>query len=120
MDEREEISRLLAQDCSFNDIARRLSRSASTVRREISQGGCNKHTYRAAKAQNRARRNAGKRKSGKFRLNDEQDLKRYLYRKLKLKWSLVQIAEELEKDYLLNMEMLIASETIYTYLYVLR
>ena len=119
MDEREEISRLLAQDCSFNDIARRLSRSASTVRREISQGGCNKHTYRAAKAQNRARRNAGKRKSGKFRLNDEQDLKRYLYRKLKLKWSLVQMAEELEKDYPLNMEMRIASETIYTYLYVL-
>jgi len=117
--EREEISRMLAQNCSFQDIARQLGRYASTVSREVGGGSCNKHTYRAAKAQNRARRNVSKRKSGKFRLNGEQDLKRYICKKLKLKWSPVQIAEELEKDYPDNMEMRISPESIYTYIYVL-
>src|SRR3990167_4275983 len=91
--EREEISRMLAQDCSFQDIARRLGRSTSTVSREVGLGNCDKYTYRAAKARNRARRNASKRKAGKFRLNGEHDLKRYVYKKLKLKWSPVQIAK---------------------------
>jgi len=117
--EREEISRLLAQNCSFQDIARQLGRYASTVSREVGRGSCNKYTYRAAKAQNRARRNASKRKFGKFRLDGSQDLKRYIYKKLKLKWSPVQIAEELEKDYPLNMEMRVSPEAIYTYIYIL-
>jgi len=117
--EREEISRMLAQNCSFHNIARQLNRHASTVSREVSRGSCNKYTYRAAKAQNRARRNASKRKSGKFRLDDNQCLKRYIYKKLKLKWSPVQIAKELEKDYPLNMEMRVSPESIYTYIYVL-
>jgi len=117
--EREEISRMLAQDRSFQDIAKQLGRYASTVSREVGGGSCNKYTYRAAKAQNRAKRNASKRKSGKFRLNGELDLKRYIYKKLKLKWSPAQIAEELEKDYPLNMDMRISPESIYTYIYVL-
>jgi len=117
--EREEISRMLAQNCSFQDIARQLGRYASTISREIGRGGCNKYTYRAAKAQNRARRNASKRKFCKFRLNNDHDLKRYIYKKLKLKWSPVQIAKELEKDYPDNMEMRISPESIYTYIYVL-
>src|SRR3989344_5849524 len=117
--EREEISRMLAQDCSFQDIARRLGRYASTVSREVGRGSCNKYTYRAAKAQNRARRNAGKRKSGKFRLSSEQNLRRYIYKRLKLKWSPAQIAEELELDYPLDMTMRISPESIYTYIYIL-
>ena len=117
--EREEISRLLAQGCSFQNIAKQLSRCVSTVSREISNGSCNKYSYRAARAQSRARRNASKRKFGKFRLNGEQDLKCYIYKKLKLKWSPVQIASELKKDYPENMEMRISPESIYTYIYVL-
>ena len=117
--EREEISRLLAQNCSFNNIAKKIDRYVSTVSREVAKGGCNKYTYRAAKAQNRARRNASKRKAGKFRLDDDQKLKHYVCKKLKLKWSPVQIASELEKDYPLNMSMRISPETIYTYIYVL-
>ena len=116
--EREEISRLLAQNCSFQDIARQLGRYASTVSREVGRGSCNKYTYRAAKAQNRARRNASKRKFGKFRLDGSQDLKRYIYKKLKLKWSPVQIAEELEKDYPDDMIMRY-HQAIYTYIYIL-
>lgn len=117
--EREEISRSLAQDCSFQDIAGRLGRSASTISREISGGSCNKYSYRAARAQSRARRNASKRKGGKFRLKGEHDLRRYIYKKLKLKWSPVQIAEELELDYPLDMTMRISPESIYTYIYIL-
>jgi len=117
--EREEISRMLSQKCSFHDIAKQLGRYASTISREVAKGSCNKYTYRAIKAQNRARRNAGKRKSGKFRLNNNQKLGRYVYEKLKLKWSPAQIAEKLEKDYPLNMEMRISPEAIYTYIYIL-
>jgi len=43
--EREEISRMLAQDCSFQDIAKRLGRYASTISREVGRGSCNKLYY---------------------------------------------------------------------------
>ena len=117
--EREDISRMLVQGCSFHTIAKQLDRSVSTISREVAGGSCNKYTYRAVKAQNRARRNAGKRKNGKFRLSSNRVLKRYVYERLKLKWSPTQIAEKLEKDYPLNMEMRISPEAIYTYIYIL-
>jgi len=46
-------------------------------------------------------------------------LKRYVYRKLRLKWSPAQIAQTLKKDYPCDTTMRISSEAIYTYLYVL-
>ena len=119
MNEREEISRMLTQDCSFQSIAKQLGRYVSTISREIRAGSCNKYTYRAGQAQRRAQRNSGKRKKNKRKLNINRKLKRYIHKELRLKWSPVQIAEELEKDYPLNMEMRLAPETIYTYLYVL-
>ncbi len=64
--EREEISWMLSQKCSLNNIAKALGRHTSTISREISMGSCNKHTYQASKAQNRAEGNASKRKSGKL------------------------------------------------------
>ncbi len=111
---------MLSQKCSFQDIARALNRRTSTISREVSGGGCNKHTYRAAKAQRRAQRNASKRKAGKHRLDNEQRLWKYIRDKLKKKkWSPRQIAEELKKDYPLDMTMRISPEAIYTYIYVL-
>ncbi len=117
--EREEISRLLSQKCSFRTIAKALGRNVSTISREIKAGSCNKHTYRAIKAHNRARRNATKRKYGKHRLADNQKLWKYVQAKLKKKWSPRQIAEELKMDYPLDMTMHISPEAIYTYIYVL-
>lgn len=117
--EREEISRLLSQKCSFHGIAKRLGRNISTISREIKGGSGNKYTYRAITAQNRARRNATKRKSGKYKLNDNSKLWAYIRQKLKKKWSPRQIAEELKIDYPLNMTMRISPEAIYTYIYVL-
>lgn len=119
LEEREEISRMLAQKCSFQSIAKLLDRNVSTISREIQAGCCNKYTYRASTAHHRAVRNSKKRKAGKRKLDDILKLKRYIYKKLRLKWSPAQIAETLEKDYPLDMTMHLSPEAIYTYLYVL-
>ena len=117
--EREEISRQLAQKCSFQSIAKTLNRNVSTISREVGAGSCNQYTYRAEKAQNRAVRNGQKRRGGKYALDYNRRLKRYVYRKLRLKWSPTQIAETLEMDYPTDITMRISPESIYTYLYVL-
>jgi len=118
--EREEISRMLSQKCSFHNIAKALNRDVSTISREVGASSGNKYTYRAIKARNRARRNASKRKFGKHKLNDNQELWAYIRKKLtKKKWSPRQIAEELKKDYPLDVTMRISPEAIYTYIYVL-
>lgn len=117
--EREEISRLLSQKCSFRTIAKVLGRNVSTISREVNAGSTNKYTYRAIRAHNRARRNAAKRKYGKHRLADNQRLWEYVQTKLQKKWSPRQIAEKLKKDYPLDMTMHISPEAIYTYIYVL-
>lgn len=119
MDEREDISRMLAQKCSFQSIAKSLKREVSTISREVVAGSCNQYTYRAGRAQARAVRNSSKRKAGKHILNDNVRLKRYVYRKLRQKWSPNQIAQILKKDYPTDMTMQISPESIYTYLYVL-
>ena len=117
--EREEISRMLAQKCSFQSIAKTLGRNVSTISREVGAGSCNQHTYRAEKAQNRSVRNSRKRRGGKYSLDDHVRLKRYVFRKLRLQWSPVQIAEMVEKDYPTDTTIRISPESIYTYLYVL-
>ena len=117
--EREEISRMLAQKCSFRNIAKALDRNVSTISREISAGSGNRYVYRAIKAQNRAKRNISKRRKNKRILTNQTELWRYIRKKLKKKWSPKQIAEELKKDYPDNMAMRIAPETIYTYIYIL-
>ena len=119
LEEREEISRMLAQKCSFQYIAKSLGRYTSTISREVEGGSCNKYTYRAGKAQARSVRNSSKRKAGKYDLDGNLRLKRYVYRKLRIKWSPVQIAKTLKKVYPNDMTMRINPESIYTYLYVL-
>ena len=117
--EREEISRMLSQKCSFHNIAKALNRNVSTISREIRMGNCNQYTYRAIKAQNRAKRNSAKRRVGKHKLNNNPKLWAYIVKKLKKKWSPRQIAEELKKDYPIDMTMRISPEAVYTYIYVL-
>jgi IS30 family transposase len=117
--EREDISRMLSQKYSFRDIAKALNRNVSTISREVGAGSGNKYTYRAIKAQNRARRNAAKRKLGKHKLNDDRQLWSYIKKKLRKKWSPRQIAEELKIEYPEDMTMRISPEAIYTYIYVL-
>ncbi len=110
---------MLSQKCSFQHIAQTLGRTASTISREIGAGSCNQYTYRAEKAQNRAVRNSSKRRGGKYALDNSVKLKRYVYRKLRHKWSPVQIAETLKSEYPTDTTMRISPEAMYTYLYVL-
>ena len=117
--EREEISRMLAQKCSFQSIAKTLGRNISTVSREVGAGSCNQYTYRAEKAQNRAVRNSRQRRGGKYALDNNIRLKRYIFRRLRRQWSPNQIAETLKMDYPTDTTMRISPESIYTYLYVL-
>lgn len=118
-DEREEISRMLAQRCSFRSIAKSLGRFTSTISREIGLGSGNRYAYRANTAQARAIRNSRKRKYGMYFLDDNLKLKRYVFRKLRKKWSPTQIAETLKIDYPTDMTMRTSPESIYAYLYVL-
>lgn len=119
LNEREEISRLLAARCNFSEIARRLGRDRSTIWREVSKGSCNRCTYRAVKADRRAKRNASKRKSGRRRITLCPELRKYVLAKLKLCWSPEQIAESLKKHYPDDNQMRVSPETIYATLYVL-
>ena len=96
-EEREEISRGLAEKLSVREIARRLDRSPSTISREIRNGSCNKYTYRAQRAHRRAKRNAQSRKYGKLKLMRNSILREYVHEKLWVKWSPEQIANRLKK-----------------------
>lgn len=117
--EREEISRMLVQQISLRNIAETLCRHVSTISREIAAGSCNKYTYRAQKAQNRAKRNRVKRRSGHFLLRSNTRLREYVCGHLRKKWSPIQIAETIQKQYPTDTTMRISHETIYTYLYIL-
>jgi len=110
---------MLAQGCSFGDIARFLGRSVSTVSNEVSAGGCNRYVYRAATAHRRAQRKARKRKLWKRKILLEPRMRRYVQAKLRLRWSPEEIARKIAKEYPLDMTMRISPEAIYSYLYVL-
>ncbi len=118
-EEREEISRLLSQRCSFNAIAEHLERDKGTISREINQAADNKYVYRAIRAQNRAARNSAKRRKGRRKLDNSQGLKKEVMAKLRLRWSPEQIANFLKEKYPQDKDMRISHEAIYTYLYVL-
>ena len=118
-EEREEISRGLAEKLSIREIAGRLDRLPSTISREIHKGGCNKYTYRAQRAQRRAGRNAKSRKFGRRKLMKNGALREYVHEKLRLKWSPEQIANRLKNRYPYNETMQISHEAIYGYIYVL-
>lgn len=118
-DERETISRMLVSGCSLRTIARALGRNASTISNEVSAGGSNPSTYRATRAHRRATRNAGKRKLWKRKVLLLPRLRRYVYAKLRLRWSPEEIAHKIIERYPDDMMMRVSPETIYAYLYVL-
>jgi IS30 family transposase len=119
LEEREEISRMLAQNYSINAIARYLNRHPSTISREIRLGGCSRYAYRALRAQRRSGRNATRRKAGRKILDRNEKLRQYVYHRLRKRWSPEQIAKELLADYPEDMTMRISPETIYAHLYIL-
>ena len=119
MEEREEMSRWLVQGVGVREVARQLGREASTISREMRQGSCNRWTYRAVRADRRARRYARGRKVGKRKLFRHAALAEVVRMRLRLRWSPEQIAEWLKREYATDPTMQVSPETIYTYLYVL-
>lgn len=116
--EREETSRGLAQGESLSAIARRLSRNASTVSREICRNSSTSG-YRAFSAGRRATENASSRRGGKRRLARERCLRDYVIAKLKKRWSPREIVKCLAAEYPDDTSMRISHEAIYQYIYVL-
>ena len=81
--EREEIAILHAQHCGVRDIARRISRSPSTISRELRRNAATRSgglEYRATTAQWHADRKAKRPKVAKLAANDE--LRRYVQDRL--------------------------------------
>lgn len=118
LDERENISRYLADNKSLAEIAVYLGRSKSTISRELKQAGMTKKTYRAIYAQfeSSVRLVIPKRKS---KIAGNPRLQEYIHEHLRLYWSPEQIAHELKLLYSGNMAMQASHETIYTYIYIL-
>lgn len=117
INEREEISRGLARGFSQRVIAASLSRSPSTISREINRNSKNWQPYRAVKSQRRADRLTHiARKRRKMEINEP--LKQYVLKQLNQFWSPEQIAKRLKILYPMDITMQISHESIYSYLYV--
>lgn len=113
--DREEISRGLASNLSFRTIARGLSRSPSTISREVCRNG-GRRTYRATRSDQRAWACAKRPKSCK--LSFDRPLCLLIARKLRLKWSPQQIAGWLKLEHPNEEQNRVSHETIYRSLYV--
>jgi len=116
--ERESISRGLAQRRTIRDIAREIGRSPSTVSREIKRNS-GKTGYRAFSASRRASMASASRRKGKSKIARQIDLQKYVIEKLKEEWSPQEISERLKKEYSWDMTMQVSHEAIYQYIYVL-
>jgi IS30 family transposase len=113
--EREEISRGLVAGQSIRSIAVGLSRSASTISREIRRNG-GARRYRAAVADKRAWKQALRPKPCKLVLN--RRLRQAVATKLQRHWSPEQIAGWLKRRNPDSMAERVSHETIYRSLYV--
>lgn len=114
----EELSRLLSQGRAFTEIAILLGKHRVTLAREIGRKDMDRYTYRAHKAHWDYQRK--KKKQGRKRKIDQNtELKQFIFNKLNLRWSPDQIAKALKSVYPDNKSMHISHEAIYSYIYVL-
>lgn len=113
--DREVISRGLAADRSFRQIAIDLERPTSTVSREVHRHG-GRGRYRAANADERAWRRA--RRPKRCRLATQPALRRQVATHLALDWSPKQIASSLKLEYPDQPELHVSHETIYRSLFI--
>jgi len=116
--DRHKISHLNSAGFSLREIARRINRHHTTISRELHRNGmgdCDGIVYWdnwthpiALKRQHEARH---------YRRNSNQDLVRYVERKLKNDWSPEIIAQKLKVDYPDDNKMRVGHETIYRWIY---
>jgi transposase, IS30 family len=115
LEEREAISRGLAQKMTLTVIASELGRSVSTISREIARNA-GPNGYRAARADRLATARTARPRAGK--LADDPTLRRYVEDKLGLCWSPQQISRRLRVEFAGDEAMRVSHETIYTSLFV--
>lgn len=113
--EREEISLGLERRESLRAIGRRLSRSASTISREVARSGP-RERYRAWRADAGAVERGRRPKPCKLAL--EPELRREVQRGLERRWSPQQISRRLKWDHPGEPGMQVSAETIYRTLFV--
>jgi IS30 family transposase len=113
--EREEISRGLISGLSLRCIAAQLSRSPSTIGREVRRNGGLK-LYRASQADKAAWDRAHRPKPCKLTLHPR--LKRLVASKLKMNWSPKQIDGWLKRQYPFDESKHVSHETIYRSLFI--
>jgi IS30 family transposase len=116
--ERESISRGLAQHKSIRQLAKELNRSPSTISREIRRNR-GRTSYRAFLASRRAKAAASSRKRGKRKIEKQEGLLSYVMEKLQREWSPEEISKRLKIEYAWDMNMQVSHEAIYQYIYVL-
>src|SRR6185503_17195452 len=113
--EREEISRGIASGRSLQSIASELSRSPSTVSREIRRNG-GRDCYRASEAEERALERA--RRPKRCRLVCRPRLRRLVEEKLRQNWAPQQITGWLKRTYPGDEFYRVSHETIYRSLFI--
>jgi hypothetical protein len=113
--EREEISRGIAQHETVRRLAQRLHRAPSTISREIRRHG-GRPTYRAQRADRRAWARA--RRPKVCRLATRPVLRRLIAEKLTRQWSPQQIAGWLRRAFPSDPDRHVSHETIYRSLFV--
>ena len=118
LQEREEISRLLATGCSLRTISRQLRRDVSTISRECRRAQRHRVVYRALEAHKDAFWDSH-RPRRRSKLQQNLRLRAYVFDKLHQRWSPQQIAKRIQEAYPGDTSMRISHETLYRYLYVL-
>ena len=116
--ERESISRGMAQKRTIRAIAGEMNRSPSTISREIKRNS-GKNGYRAFSAGQRAKTAASSRRGGKSKIAQQEQLRRYMLKKLQEGWSPEEISKRIKIDYAGDITMQVSHEAIYQYIYVL-
>jgi IS30 family transposase len=118
LEEREELSRMLAAGYSLRATGRALNRAPSTLGRELARHRTTRVTYRAVLAHQRAQRRAHQPRKPR-KLTVQPRLLTAVFTLLAQRWSPEQIARGLPQRYPHEPTMRISHEAIYTYLYVL-
>ena len=113
--EREEIRVALSAKVSLRAIARMLSRSPSTISREVARNRGRRY-YKAVNAEGRAKRMSKRPKHGL--LESSPELRKVVMEKLELRWSPEQISGWLGVQYPRSRGMQVSYETIYKSIYV--
>ncbi len=114
--ERIEIEKLLSHKKSYADIAATLTRSRSSIQRDVIKQG--RLHYKAMEAERLAVGKSSNRKSGKNKIKQCETLEKFVLEKLSLRWSPRQISISLQRQFPENKAMQISHEAIYLYIYL--